>query len=58
MHRFWGDHDVDLSAISGGFLMVGLQKLWASSRESRRQLIKTSTWSSTEDGRMERFASE
>ena len=43
LHRFWGDHDADLSAISGGFLGVGLQKLWASSRESRRQLIQLSS---------------
>ena len=43
LHRFWGDHDADLSAISGGFLVVGLQKLWASSRESRRQLIQLSS---------------
>ena len=43
LHRFWGDYDADLPAISGGFLVAGLQKLWASSRESRRQLIQLSS---------------
>ena len=43
LHRFWGEYDSDLPAISGGFLVAGLQKLWASSRESRRQLIQLSS---------------
>ena len=43
VHRFWGEHEADLAAISGGFLVAGLQKLWASSRESRRQLIQLSS---------------
>lgn len=43
LYRFWGDHDADLSTISGGFLVAGLQKLWASSRESRLQLIQLSS---------------
>ena len=43
LYRFWGDNDADLSAISGGFLVAGLQKLWASSRESRRQLSQLSS---------------
>ena len=43
LHRFWREYDSDLPAISGGFLVAGLQKLWASSRESRRQLIQLSS---------------
>ena len=43
MHRFWGNYDADLPAISGGILVAGLQKLWASSRESRRELIQLSS---------------
>ena len=42
-HRFWGDYEADLPGISGGFLVAGLQKLWASSRESRRELIQLSS---------------
>ena len=43
LHRFWGEYDADLPGVSGGFLVAGLQKLWASSRESRRQLIQLSS---------------
>ena len=43
MHRFWGEYDADLQGVSGGVLVAGLQKLWASSRESRRQLIQLSS---------------
>ena len=43
LHRFWGDYDSALPGISGGFLVAGLQKLWASSRQSRRELIQLSS---------------
>lgn len=29
IHRFWGDASLELSEVSGGFLVAGLAKLWA-----------------------------
>ena len=43
VHRFWGDSDVDLSVVSGGFLVAGLSKLWGLARRDRQQLVKLSS---------------
>ena len=43
VHRFWGDSDVDLSLVSGGFLVAGLSKLWGLARRDRQQLVKLSS---------------
>ena len=43
VHRFWGENDTDLSRLSGGFLVAGLQKLWGLARRDRQQLVKLSS---------------
>ena len=43
IHRLWGDHDTDISWVSGGFLVAGLQKLWAVGRRDRQPLIRLSS---------------
>ena len=43
VHRLWGDYDTDISWISGGFLVAGLQKLWAVGRRDRQPLIRLSS---------------
>ena len=43
VYRLWGDHDVDVSWVSGGFLVAGLQKLWAVGRRDRTALIQLSS---------------
>ena len=43
MYRYWGDSDADLSAVSGGFLVAGLSKLWGLARRDRQQLVKLSS---------------
>ena len=41
--RFWGDYDVDVSAVSGGFLVAGLQKLWSVGSRNRERLVRLSS---------------
>ena len=43
VHRLWGDYDTDISWASGGFLVAGLQKLWAVGRRDRQPLIRLSS---------------
>ena len=43
VYRYWGDSDADLSAVSGGFLVAGLSKLWGLARRDRQQLVKLSS---------------
>ncbi len=43
IHRLWGDYDTDISWISGGFLIAGLQKLWSISCYDRQSLIRLSS---------------
>ena len=43
VHRFWGASDVDLSTVSGGFLVAGLAKLWGLARRDRQQLVELSS---------------
>lgn len=38
VHRSWGDARLDLASLGEGFLVAGLQKLWAASRQ-RRDLL-------------------
>ena len=43
VHRLWGDYDIDVAWISGGFLVAGLQKLWAVGNRDRQPLIRLSS---------------
>ena len=43
VYRYWGDSDADLSAVSGGFLVASLSKLWGLARRDRQQLVKLSS---------------
>ena len=43
VHRLWGNYDTDISWVSGGFLVAGLQKLWAVGRRDRQPLIRLSS---------------
>ena len=36
VYRFWGNHFVDLESLQDGFLVAGLPKLWAASRQDIR----------------------
>ena len=35
VHRYWGDAHLNLASLDEGFLVAGLQKLWAASRQQR-----------------------
>ncbi len=35
VHRYWGDARLDLAGLGEGFLVAGLQKLWAANRQQR-----------------------
>ena len=35
VHRYWGDARLDLASLGEGFLVAGLQKLWAANRQQR-----------------------
>ena len=39
VHRYWGDSRLRMDDLSEGFLVAGLPKLWAASRNNRRMLI-------------------
>ena len=43
VYRLWGEHNTDVSWIPGGFLVAGLQKLWAVGRRDRQPLIRLSS---------------
>ena len=39
IHRYWGDASLRMDALGEGFLVAGLPKLWAASRNDRRMMI-------------------
>lgn len=39
VHRYWGDSRLRMDDLSEGFLVAGLPKLWAASKNNRRMLI-------------------
>ena len=43
VYRLWGNYDIDISWVSGGFLVAGLSKLWAVGRRDRQPLIRLSS---------------
>ncbi len=43
VHRLWGNYETDVAWVSGGFLVAGLQKLWAVNRLDRRSLVRLSS---------------
>lgn len=46
IHRFWGDHDLDLDQVKDGFLVAGLSKIYKASKQSIQFITRLGSRSS------------